>query len=237
MKKITLETAELLAEKLRCNELNFSKNEPVSIKTVLRKLNILTIFRPLSENVWGVSLITPDKKHKFILVNSNISIGAQNYTVAHELFHLYFDENPKPHLCGHEHNEPTERSANIFASVFLLPKEGILKNISHEEIINKKVKIDTCLRLEQLYEVSHKTFILRLKELNIISSSCFEKLQNLSIKKEASLRGYDDSLYSRGNENLIIGDFGSKARQLYEMEKISEGHYLELLNLINYGKS
>ena len=115
--------------------------------------------------------------------------------------------------------------------------EGILKNISHEEIINKEVKIDTCLRLEQLYEVSHKTFILRLKELNIISSSCFEKLQNLSIKKEASLRGYDDSLYSRGNENLIIGDFGSKARQLYEMEKISEGHYLELLNLINYGKN
>ena len=203
----------------------------------MRKLNILTIFRPLSENVWGLSLITPDKKHKFILVNSNISIGAQNYTVAHELFHLYFDENPKPHLCGQEHNEPTERSANIFASVFMLPKEGILKNISHEEIINKEVKIDTCLRLEQLYEVSHKTFILRLKELNIISSSCFEKLQNLSIKKEASLRGYDDSLYSRGNENLIIGDFGSKARQLYEMEKISEGHYLELLNLINYGKS
>jgi Zn-dependent peptidase ImmA (M78 family) len=237
MKKITLEIAELLAEKLRCDELNFSKNEPVSIKTVLRKLNILTIFRPLSENVWGLSLITPDKKHKFILVNSNISIGAQNYTVAHELFHLYFDENPKPHLCGQEHNEPTERSANIFASVFMLPKEGILKNISHEEIINKEVKIDTCLRLEQLYEVSHKTFILRLKELNIISSSCFEKLQNLSIKKEASLRGYDDSLYSRGNENLIIGDFGSKARQLYEMEKISEGHYLELLNLINYGKS
>ena len=237
MKKITLETAELLAEKLRYDELNFSKNEPVSIKTVLRKLNILTIFRPLSENVWGLSLITPDKKHKFILVNSNISIGAQNYTVAHELFHLYFDENPKPHLCGQEHNEPTERSANIFASVFMLPKEGILKNISHEEIINKEVKIDTCLRLEQLYEVSHKTFILRLKELNIISSSCFEKLQNLSIKKEASLRGYDDSLYSRGNENLIIGDFGSKARQLYEMEKISEGHYLELLNLINYGKN
>jgi Zn-dependent peptidase ImmA (M78 family) len=109
-----------------------------------------------------LSLITPDKKHKFILVNSNISIGAQNYTVAHELFHLYFDENPKPHLCGQEHNEPTERSANIFASVFMLPKEGILKNISHEEIINKEVKIDTCLRLEQLYEVSHKTFILRL---------------------------------------------------------------------------
>ena len=51
------------------------------------------------------------------------------------------------------------------------------------------------------------------------------------------MRGYDRSLYQSGNEGLIIGDFGAKARELYDKEKISEGHYMELLNMINYGEN
>ena len=31
---------------------------------------------------------------------------------------------------------------------------------------------------------------------------------------------------------MVIGDFGEKARLLYEQERISEGHYIELLNLL-----
>ena len=48
--------------------------------------------------------------------------------------------------------------------------------------------------------------------------------------------GYDKSLYVGGNEGVVIGDFGEKARRLYEDGKISEGHYLELLNLWNDDK-
>jgi hypothetical protein len=44
--------------------------------------------------------------------------------------------------------------------------------------------------------------------------------------------GYDVSLYNLGNEGLVIGDFGEKARKLFDAEKISEGHYLELLHKI-----
>ena len=32
---------------------------------------------------------------------------------------------------------------------------------------------------------------------------------------------------------LFIGDFGEKARILFESERISEGHYMELLNMIS----
>jgi hypothetical protein len=31
---------------------------------------------------------------------------------------------------------------------------------------------------------------------------------------------------------VVIGDFGEKARLLFEQERISEGHYVELLNLL-----
>ena len=39
----------------------------------------------------------------------------------------------------------------------------------------------------------------------------------------------------KGNENMVIGDFGEKARRLFEENKISEGHYVELLNMIGCG--
>jgi hypothetical protein len=44
-------------------------------------------------------------------------------------------------------------------------------------------------------------------------------------------------LYEKGNEGVVIGDFGEKARRLFELEKISEGHYVELLNMIRDGRT
>ena len=60
---------------------------------------------------------------------------------------------------------------------------------------------------------------------------------NLRIRQEASLRGYDRSLYHKGNESLVLGDYGSKAKRLFDEERISEGHYLELMRKIGYGES
>jgi len=235
MKKIDFETAENLAAKLRSEYLRISSSEPINMKTALRQLNIMTVYRPLSDNLFGMSLLSSDKQHRFMLVNSNSTRGRQHFTIAHELYHLYFDENPKPHFCSKDNDtEPAERSANIFASALLLPKEGLLQNISTAEISNKGVEIDTLLRLEHLYGTSHQTLLVRLKELRIITPAFFDKMQNISVTRESSMRGYDLDLYQKGNEGLIIGDFGSKARKLFEEDKISEGHYLELLNLIGY---
>jgi len=52
------------------------------------------------------------------------------------------------------------------------------------------------------------------------------------IQDIATEYGYDLSLYQPGNEGMVIGDFGEKARLLFEQERISEGHYVELLNLL-----
>lgn len=50
-----------------------SSSEPIALKSLLLKLNILTIFRPLSENFSGMCL--KDKSdHRFMLVNSNQSV-------------------------------------------------------------------------------------------------------------------------------------------------------------------
>jgi len=237
MKKMNLETADFLAAKMRSEYLRISSNEPVNMKTSLRQLNIMAVYRPLSDNLFGMSLASSDKQHRFMLVNSNSTRGRQHFTIAHELYHLYFDDNPKPHFCSRDNDtDLAERSANMFASALLMPKEGLLQNISTAEISNKEVEIDTLLRLEHLFGISHQTLVLRLKELRVITPACADEMMNRSITTESRLRGYDLDLYTKGNEGLVIGDFGSKARKLFEEEKISEGHYLELLNMIGYGK-
>lgn len=236
MNKLTLEQAEDLAAKIRVM-LNATGVEPLNTKTIVRQLNIMTMFRPLSESLWGLSLKSPDGRSRFILVNSNSTRGCQHFTIAHELFHLYFDENPEPHFSGSEfYANPSERSANMFASALLMPRAGICSIIPNNELMARNISADTVLRLESLFGVSHTTMVLRLKELNLITSGCAERLSDISITREAALRGYDGRLYQHAhNEGLVIGDFGSMAKMLYDREKISEGHYMELLNMIGYG--
>lgn len=234
MSRITLETAELFAAKMRA-QLQVSTNEPINAKTVLRILGILAIYRPLSEALYGLSMKSADGKWRFMLVNSNSTRGRQHFTIAHELYHLYFDENPHPHFCREGVTDETERSANIFARAFLMPKQGVIQSIPDKEILSKDIKLTTILNLEALYGVSHTAMLVRLKELKLINNEKFDTFQNVRITTEAALRGFDTDLYKKGNDGLVIGDFGAKARELFEKEIISEGHYVELLNMIGYG--
>ncbi|MFA6677402.1 MAG: ImmA/IrrE family metallo-endopeptidase [Bacteroidales bacterium] len=232
MKKMLLEAAENLAIKFR-SENGISLTEPINMKTILRKNNILTIYRPLSVNYSGLSLKSKDDD-RFMLINSNTPRGRQHFTIAHELYHLYFDENPSPHIATEKNTSDsvTEKNADMFASSLLMPKEGVLKYISTKDIINKDVNISSVLRLEQYFSVSRLAMLLRLRKIGLLSENTLQSLKAIPVIDSAKQYGYDISLYNKGNENLVIGDFGEKARKLFDAEKISEGHYIELLNMI-----
>ena len=108
--------------------------------------------------------------------------------------------------------------------------------IDNDEIINSKIKLATILRMEQMFQVSRSNLLLRLKELGLMNESQVKAFQAIPVKDSAREYGYELSLYESGNEGLVIGDFGEKARLLYESGKISEGHYIELLNMITDGR-
>ncbi|MBK5203003.1 MAG: ImmA/IrrE family metallo-endopeptidase [Prolixibacteraceae bacterium] len=232
MKKMLLEAAENLVIKFRSVN-RISLTEPINMKTVLRKNNILTIYRPLSENYYGLSLKSKDDD-RFMLINSNTTRGRQHFTIAHELYHLYFDENPSPHIATEMNTSDsvTEKNADMFASALLMPKEGVLQYISTQNIINKDVNISAVLRLEQYFSVSRLAMLLRLRKIGLLTENTLQSLKAIPVIDSAKQYGYDISLYNKGNENLVIGDFGEKARKLFDAEKISEGHYIELLNMI-----
>lgn len=236
MKRLSVEEAENLAIKFR-SENGLSLSEPIATKTLLRKMKVLTIFRPLSEDYFGLSLKSKNGEC-FMLINSNSTIGWQHFTIAHEFYHLFYDSDPKPHICLAEGGtSPLEKNADLFASTLLLPREGILMGVPSGELFINRIQMPTIIRLEQLFAVSRQSLLIRLKSIGIINEVTLKKLQTISPKQSARQFGYDLSLYESGNENLVLGDFGEKARILFDLGKISEGHYQELLNLWTNGKS
>lgn len=230
MNKLTVQNAELMANVFR-SKAGLSLTEPVGAKTLLRKLQITAVYRPLSQNSYGISCKSKNGR-MFMLINCNSTRGRQHFTIAHELYHLYFDESPVPHMCMDSVSE-VEKNANLFASALLLPREGLLSMLSPKEAYSRNIALSTILRMEQLYEVSRINLLVRLKELNLLSKAQFEEMKSIPVKKSAIEYGYDLSLYEPGNDGLVISDFGEKARTLFEYGKISEGHYMELLNQIS----
>ena len=228
MPKLTLHTAESLALKLRA-DLGINSTEAVHMKTLIRKENILTLYRPMSEHAYGLSLRHGD--YKFMLINSNCTRGRQHFTIAHEFYHLYIEENPKPHICCDGKTEE-EYNADLFASAFLMPRDAIFAYIPTDEIRNKKVSLSIILKLEQYFSVSRTALLIRLDKLGVLTKQNYDELKSFSPMQSAISYGYDTSLYKSGNENLVIGDFGTIARSLFDAGKISEGHYMELLNQI-----
>jgi Zn-dependent peptidase ImmA (M78 family) len=233
MRKLHIETIENLALKFRV-ECGLSDKEAIHVKNLLRRLDILALFRPLSEEFYGMALQSP-KGEKFMLINSNSTIGRQHFTIAHELYHLYFEDNIKWVICKKE-SEPknvSEHNANLFASAFLMPKTGIFDFITHNEIKTKNISLAKILKIENHFSVSHIAMLIRLKTLNLLSDNYFDEHKDLSIKEIAKNNGYDTELYDKGNEYFISGSYREKANVLFQKQKISEGHYNEIIGLIS----
>ena len=169
-----------------------------------------------------------------MLINSNQERGRQHFTIAHELYHLFIEEHPTPHKCnpGCGSKNPVEQCADMFASVLLMPEAGLCQLIPEAELKAKRTSIATLLRLEHYFSVSRMALLFRLQNLGLIAEQTRRELAQVGVKYSARCFGYDTSLYEAGNEGLIIGDYGEKAHSLFEQGKISEGHYIELLDKI-----
>jgi len=208
------------------NKNGIGVKDPIIFKALLNKLNILTVFKPLTYEISGI--VGQLQELKFMLINSNHSIGRQNFTIAHELYHIYYDKKFLNTITDYKNsNEGEEKKANVFASFLLLP-DGLIDLITEKERAKNKITIPTLLKIEQYYQCSRSSLLIRLQNMNIIDEKQSEILAD-NIIKQARLLGYDISLYEKGNENSVIGDYTSIAKTLYDKEIISESNYIDYL--------
>ena len=208
---------------------NLSETEPIRLKSLLLKQGILTYFAPLDDDFSGMTILLNEKK--FVLINSNHSIGRQHFTICHELYHLYVDKKFHPHRCQtsmFDKNNKSEYWADIFASHFLLPEQGILSEIPKLERRKNKITLATIIKIEQYYSCSRSALLHRLFALKMISWDYRDELI-INVRKSAQEYGYSIGLYNSGNEDEFWGDYGTKAKQLFHKDIISEGHYVSLM--------
>ena len=103
--------------------------------------------------------------------------------------------------------------------------------------MNRNVSLATVFSLEQYFRVSHQSMLFRLKKLGLISEDTLQSMLAIKIHDVAPQYGiFDMSLYEKGNENVILSDYGIRAKTLFDKEKISESHYNQLMKLINNGE-
>lgn len=208
-------------------------NDPIRVRSLLTKLNIITVFKPLGANFGGMSIkVNKDLDIKrFILVNSSRTTGNQHFTIAHECYHLFIQLNFNYSISPtglFEKKSGEEYNADLFASYFLLPEAGIKSLIPDDELSKNKISLKTILKTEQYFACSRLALLNRLKQLDIIDQSHLAVF-NFNIKRGAMEHGYSIDLYEPGNHDLVLGDYGTVARDLFDQEKISESHYHSLL--------
>ena len=161
-----------------------SDAEAVNLKSLLLKLNVLTVYRPLSDNFSGMSLKSGDRR--FMLINSNQPKCRQHFTIAHELYHLYVDPNPMPHNCSADGKKSdAEQCADAFALMFLMPADGVRQMIPDNELMSGHVSLASVLRIEHYFSVSHSAALNRLFDLRLIDRNERDLYLQYPVKKTA----------------------------------------------------
>lgn len=212
-------------------EHNISATEPINIENLLLELGILVVYKPMSDSFSGMAIISGSVKA--ILINSLCALGRQNFTIAHEIYHLFIQEKHVPHLCvigQFDKKEVEEYRADIFATNFLLPLEGIKQHIPPSENKNTISPL-TILKISTFFGSSWAFTLRRLTDCGFLSKARYEELKILSPTYVANQYGYPTHLY-KPTEEKVVGNFGEISKTLYDKGIISESHYYELMNAI-----
>ncbi|MBE6511552.1 MAG: ImmA/IrrE family metallo-endopeptidase [Methanobrevibacter olleyae] len=214
---------EQLALKLR-REWGIDNYAPIDIfSLVLEKIGNLTLlWLEMDEDVSGCCTETEDDS--VILINSNHSKGRQNFTLAHELYHLKFDDSSDSPICMINSKNPIERKANEFASYFLMPKCALEDYYSRHDI--GKWTLRDIVRCEQFFQISHRALLTRLRDERYIDEDEFDYYSSLIISRCAANLGFDTTLYRKSpdsKKHYVLGNLIPLAEELYEKEEISKG--------------
>ena len=93
-------------------------NSPVDIFSLVSQIEGLTlVFYPLGKNISGMCV--KDKEIKLIAINSTMSYGRQRFSLAHELYHLYYDDASGFNVCS-TNFDPRSENEKVRGSVCLL---------------------------------------------------------------------------------------------------------------------
>ena len=214
---------------------------PIDISTILHQNipNLTIVWFPMKKNVCAACF--KNYGGSIILVNSSHSIGRQNLSLAHELYHLLNDDADE-HLnknktslkadffiCSLNNEKEVEMKANDFASKFLMSDAALYDFIERNNI--EKWTIEDIIKCEQYFKLDHNDFLHRLLDAELINDFQFLEFCH-NIQEKANLLGYDSFLYEESNDNkkyFSVGNMIPLTNRLCKENKISKSRRKEIL--------
>ncbi len=221
------------AELLR-NKLGVDGQSPIDIFALVQRIEKLTIvYYPMGQTISGICVKGTNNK-SLIALNSSMSLGRQRFSLAHELYHLYYDKNNLS-ICAKAIGEGSEneKKADAFAAYFLMPRVALIEMIeTFRDKNNGRIDIRDVIRIEQYFRVSHQAAVYQLYNAQYISKSEMNKLLEENVKEIAEKMGFNTDLYCALTKEKQYGTFGyyiERVNLLLQNKIISNGKYEELL--------
>lgn len=216
-----------LAIKLR-KQYGEDESSYIDIFDFAKRIKDLTVvFYPLGLNISGMCI--KQDQANVIAINSNTSLGRQRFSLAHELYHLFFDSTSGTSISNLEtsYTNSIEDEANTFASFFLVTYNTLADKLSK---INKINNTDI-LALENSFGLSHLAMLYRLKKYGYINDAQYKEFSEINIIETAKYYFSDTDLYTVSNGLLkkTFGNYIKQAKQLKQKGIISQGAYNEFL--------
>ena len=216
-------------------ELGEDSNSPIDIFALAQRLSGLTIvYYPMGDNLSGMC-IKGQKGNDVIAINSSMTLGRQRYSLAHEFYHLRFDENMIS-VCAKKIGEgkEIEKEADMFASYFLMPDASLVELAREyaEKNDDKQVSLNDVISIEQYFGVSHKAAVYRLLNTQYLSNKEADVFLTTPVRNRAESLGFSSDLYRpspEGKRYMTYGNYIKQAERLLDDELISVGKYEELL--------
>lgn len=152
------------------------------------------MYYPIGENApWGFTRMSGERndaqlEKPFVAINSSIPIDCQVFAAAHELYHIWYEQNPDilpADLLNEQDKEMNEKKANRFAAEFLVDEQLLKQEIDLYEI--KQYTIKSILQLASLFTVPYRTMVKRLVEIGKIKET---KAKEFLSETEESVEKY-----------------------------------------------
>lgn len=217
------------------NEMGEDAVSPIDIFALSGHIEGLTIvYYPLGNNLSGMC-IKGRENNNLVAINSSMTYGRQRFSMAHEFYHLYFDDSMVA-VCAKKINSgaEVEKSADMFASYFLMPDVALIQQV--ERLVEKNQKrllnLTDVIQIEQYFGVSHQAAVIRLMNTEYLNHRTGEEMLRTPVRTRAEALGYSPELYLPSPEEKKYKTYGNyiyQAEQLKEKNMISNGKYEELL--------
>lgn len=209
--------------------LGLQSTEHVDVYRAVSSLGIACVKRPLESGMSGATLKT--HRVKLILVNSSKTLGHQNFTIAHEMYHCLYDESLVNKACKTEFPESqpdNERIADSYAAHLLIPEDGIFLQLRLRGKADETLQLGDVVSLEQHFWVSRKAMCWRLESLGLITRADSERYSTNVIQNVRSL-GKDPALYRPTHDTKVISDYAERAKEALDKGLITDSRYEEVL--------